>query len=222
MAIPKKVADTKLSDADESVASSSQSLCLTCGLCCDGTLFWGLPLKPDDDVTPLKAIDINIVSDNDLTILKLPCAAHKNCTCTVYANRPQACRTYKCKLLKRLERDDTSWQSALEIINKVKSLKNEMNALAFAASTTAQSGEEIILLMKRCQIDPSIGTKKQDYAHVLLKFGELQIYLDRFFREEATFAPASPDRSPATPCKDSTTGTVEGMAHLRPSDPSLR
>ena len=76
--------------------------------------------------------------------------------------------------------------------------------------------------MKRCQTDPSIGTTKQDYAHVLLKFGELQIYLDRFFREEAMFAPASPDRSPATPRQDSTTGAVEGMAHLRPSDAALR
>ena len=222
MAIPKKVADIKLgSDADESVVSSSQSLCLRCGLCCDGTFISGVPLKPDDEVAPLKAVGINIVSDNDLTVLKLPCAAHKNCTCTVYANRPQVCRTYKCKLLKKFERDDISQQSALEIINKVKSLKNEMNALAFAASTTAQSGEEIILLMKRCQTDPGIGTTKQDYAHVLLKFGELQIYLDRFFREEAMFAPASPDRSPAAPRQDSTTGTVEGMAHLRPNDAAL-
>ena len=62
-----------------------------------------------------------------------------------------------------LEQDETSQQSALEIINKVKSLKNEMNALAFAASATAKSGEEIILLMKRCQIDQSIGTTKQGY-----------------------------------------------------------
>ena len=75
--------------------------------------------------------------------------------------------------------------------------------------------------MKRCQTDPGIGTTKQDYAHVLLKFGELQIYLDRFFREEAMFAPASPDRSPAAPRQDSTTGTVEGMAHLRPNDAAL-
>lgn len=186
--------------------SSSQSLCLRCGLCCDGTFISGVPLKPDDEVAPLKAVGMNIVSDKDLTVIKLPCAAHKNCTCTVYANRPQVCRTYKCKLLERLERDDVSQQSALEIINKVKSLKNEMNALAVAASTTAQSGEEILLLMKRCQTDPSIGTTKQDYAHVLLKFGELQIYLDRFFRDEALFAPASP---PAASRQDSTTSTAE-------------
>ena len=219
MAIPKQVADIKLSDP-KSVVSSSQSLCLTCGLCCDGTLFWGMPLVPDDDVTPLEAVGINIVSDNDLTVLKQPCAAHKNCTCVVYANRPQRCRTFNCKLLKRFEREDVSQQSALEIINKMKSLKNEMNELALAASTTAQSGEEILSLMKRCQADPSVGATKQDY--VLLKFGELQIYLDRFFREEAMFAPASPDRSSAAPRQDSTTGTVEGIAHLPPSDAALR
>jgi hypothetical protein len=220
MAIPKKVAELGL-DADDSMVSSSESLCLTCGLCCDGTLFWGVPLEPDDDVTPLKAVGINIVSDNDLTLLKLPCAAHKNCTCAVYENRPQRCRTFKCKLLKRFERDDISQQSALGIISKMKSFKNEMNELALAASTTAQSGEEILLLMKRCQTDPSIGATKQDYAHVLLKFGELQIYLDRFFREEAMFAPASLDRSPA-PHQDSATGTVEDISYLRPSDSALR
>jgi uncharacterized protein len=218
MAIP---TDIKLeSDANEGVVSSSQSLCLTCGLCCDGTLFYGVLLKSDDDVTPLKAAGINIVSDNASTLLQLPCAAHKNCTCTVYENRPQGCRTYKCELLKRFERDDISQQSALEIINKIKSLKNEMNALALAASTTAQSGEEIKLLLNRCQTDPSIGAARQDYAHVLLKFGELQIYLDRFFREEAMFAPASLDRSPAAPLQDST--TLEGMAHLRPRGAALR
>ena len=97
-----------------------------------------------------------------------------------------------------------------------------MNELASAASTTAQSGEEILLLMKRCQTDPSIGATTQDYARVLLKFGELQIYLDRYFRDEAMFAPALLGRSPAGPGQDSTTGTVEGMAHLRPSDPALR
>ena len=204
------------------MVSPSQSLCLKCGLCCDGTFLSGVPLKPDDEFGPLKAIGINIISENDLTVFKLPCAALKNCACAVYANRPQRCRTFKCELLKRFERDDISEQSALEIINKVKSLKKEMNALAFAASTTAQSGEEIILLMKKCQTDPNIGTRKQDYAYVLLKFGELQVYLDRFFREEAMFAPAPLDRPPAAPLQDLTTGTDQGMTPLRPRDAAPR
>jgi hypothetical protein len=197
------VADIKFgSDADKSAVSPSQSLCLTCGLCCDGTLFWGVPLTPNDEITSLKAVGINIVSDNTSTILKLPCAAHKNCTCTVYANRPQECRTFKCKLLKRFERNEISQQSALDSINKMKSLKNAVKALALAASTSARSGEEIIMLMKKCQMDPA-GPTTQHYAQVLLKFGELQMYLDRFFRDEAMFAPARLDRSPAAPSQNS-------------------
>ena len=193
MATSKKVADIKLGpDADGSMASSSQSLCLTCGLCCDGSIFSSVRLKPDDEITPLKAVGINIVSDSESNAFKQPCAAHKNCTCTVYANRPQECRRYKCELLKRFERDDISHEAALEIINKMISLKNEVKALALAASTNTQSAEEIIVLMKRCWRDPSIGATKQGYAHVFLKFVTLQIYLDRFFREEAMFAPASP------------------------------
>src|SRR6266513_1567815 len=106
--------------------SSSQSLCLTCGLCCDGTLFSSVRLKPDDEIIPLKTVGINVVSDSDPNIFKLPCAAHKNCTCVVYANRPQDCRTYKCELLKRFERGEMPHEAALEIINKVVCLKNEV------------------------------------------------------------------------------------------------
>ena len=185
METSRKVADTKLHpEADGSIDSSSQSLCLTCGLCCDGTLFSYVPLLPDDATTPLKAVGINIVSDTDVDIFNQPCAAHKNCTCTVYANRPQKCRTYRCELQKRFERGDISHEPALGIIYKVVSLKNEVKALALAASTNMQSAEEVIFLMKRWLADPSIGATKQSYAHVFLKFVTLQIYLDRFFRKK--------------------------------------
>jgi Fe-S-cluster containining protein len=169
------------------MASLSQSLCLTCGLCCDGTIFSSVPLNPDDEISPLETVGIDIVLDSDANrSFKLPCAAHKNCTCTVYANRPRVCRVYKCELLKRFERDEIPHEAALEIINKVVSLKNEVNALALAASTNIQSKEEVTLLMKRWWGKPSIGATKQSYADVFLKFGALQIYLDRFFRKKPT------------------------------------
>jgi hypothetical protein len=188
MAPSNKVADTELRpEAAASMASSSQSLCLACGLCCDGTIFSSVPLKPSDDITPLKTVGIDIVSDSDANrLFTLPCAAHKNCTCTVYANRPQLCRTYKCKLLKRFERNEIPHEAALRIINKIVSLKNEVSALALAASTNIQSKEEVTLLMKRWWGMSSIGTANQNYADVFLKFGALQIYLDRFVRENST------------------------------------
>jgi hypothetical protein len=196
MATSKNVADIKLHpDADGSMDSSSQSLCLTCGLCCDGAIFSCVKLKPDDEITPLKAVGINIYSDSDANMFKLPCAAHKNCTCTVYANRPKDCRLYKCELLKRFERDDISHEAALEIINKVVSLNNEVNALALAASINTQFKEEVTLLEKRWLGEPpSIGdgATKQGHAHDFLKFGALQVYLDRFFREKPAVQAVAP------------------------------
>jgi uncharacterized protein len=172
--------------------SSSQSLCLTCGLCCDGTLFPYVRLLPDDEITPLKAIGVNIISESGLNIFKQPCAAHKNCTCIVYANRPQKCRRYKCELLKRFERGDILYTAALEIITMAVSLKNDVKALVLAASTNMQSVEEVTLLMERRLVDPSIGVTKQGYAHLFLKFVTLQIYLDRFFRKKPIVQAVAP------------------------------
>jgi hypothetical protein len=136
-------------------------------------------------------------------MFKLPCAAHKNCICTVYANRPKNCRLYKCELLKRFERGDISHEAALEIINKVVSLKNEVNALALAASINTQSKEEVTLLEKRWLGNPSIGATKQGLARDFLKFGALQIYLDRFFREKPAVQTVAPSSESAPPSKSS-------------------
>jgi len=204
MATSKKVADLQLrSNTDGSMDSSPQSLCLSCGLCCDGTLFSSVPLKQDDEITPLKTVGINIVSDSDSNSFKLPCAAHQNRTCIVYANRPLSCKTYKCELLKRFERDDISHEAALKLINKIVSLKNEVKAFAVAASTDMQSAEEVTLLMRKCMEKPSIGATKQGYADVFVKFGALQIYLDRYFRQRLSSNYSSTFSESVAPLKSS-------------------
>jgi uncharacterized protein len=156
--------------------SSSQSLCLTCGLCCDGTLFSFVPLKPDDEIAALETVGINIVSGSVPNIFKQPCAALRACTCIVYENRPENCRTYKCELLKRFERDDISYDAALKIIKKAVSLKNQVRALAVAASTSTQRSEEVQVLIKLA----------------------LQIHLDRFFREKPIIQAVAPGTAKAS------------------------
>jgi hypothetical protein len=198
MAISKKIADIKSRGAGGCMVSSSQSLCLQCGLCCDGTIFSTVQLKPHDELAPLKAAGANIFWENGANVFKLPCAAYQKCTCTVYANRPQDCREYKCQLLKRFERDEITEAAALEIIKKALSLKDELNALALAASTSIQSKEGLSITNKMLSIKREVETsalagsaqsknkallmKKKDYAQLFLKFGVLQVYVDKFFR----------------------------------------
>src|SRR5262249_6463173 len=137
----------------DSMDSSSQSLCLRCGLCCDGTLFSYVPLKPGDEISPLKRAGINFRSDSDLKRIKQPCAGHKNCVCIVYDSRPQTCREYRCELLKKFEQNDILYEDAVRIINNAVSLKNELNAAALAVSTNTESVQEVLLLVKKWSDD---------------------------------------------------------------------
>jgi hypothetical protein len=81
---------------------AAQSLCMACGLCCDGTLFAHVKLKLDDDIDILTAFGIQIISEATPPKFKQRCAAYKNCSCSIYPARPP-CRTFRCLLLKQFE-----------------------------------------------------------------------------------------------------------------------
>ena len=83
------------------MTSRIQDLCLSCGLCCDGSLFWAVPVERDEEVpAPLDA-------DGRL---RQPCACFDG-ACTIYADRPAACRTFDCRVLQtvRAGRWDHAW-----------------------------------------------------------------------------------------------------------------
>jgi len=81
------------------VTSRAEDLCLSCGLCCDGSLFWAVPVEEGESVpAPL---------DPD-GWLRQPCTCF-NGTCTIYSDRPAACRTFDCRVLQIVQaghRDD--------------------------------------------------------------------------------------------------------------------
>jgi uncharacterized protein len=87
-----------------SEASHLERLCLSCGLCCDGTLFKDVELQTGDDVSRLKAIGLPIrplrAGASNLKFSQ-PCVAlGVDCRCGVYAERPVYCRRFECGLFK--------------------------------------------------------------------------------------------------------------------------
>ncbi|MGF1445380.1 MAG: YkgJ family cysteine cluster protein [Pikeienuella sp.] len=82
-------------------ASPAEALCLSCGLCCDGSLFWAVPVGAGETVpTPLDAEGR----------LRQPCACFDG-ACTIYAQRPAACRSFDCRVLQTVQagRRDIAW-----------------------------------------------------------------------------------------------------------------
>lgn len=164
------------------MGSSSQSLCLACGLCCDGTLFPWTELPSADEANAARAAGLNVVPHRGRNVFLQPCPAYRDCVCTVYANRPPNCREFRCELLKNLEQGDISQEAAQQIVANTVAARNAVLELAGAPSV---NHPPLRALIRTC-----IKSRKERAAHARLFFNfiVLQKNLDRFFRKHARFS----------------------------------
>lgn len=99
---------------------ASSALCLTCGLCCDGTLFGNVELQLGDDVDDLRRLGLD-VSTRGKPKFPQPCSAlQADCQCGVYAERPQQCRAFECALLQSVKAGRVSVAAAGQIIRRTR------------------------------------------------------------------------------------------------------
>jgi Fe-S-cluster containining protein len=94
------------------------TLCQRCGLCCDGSLFTSVPLR-GAEVTDMRRLSLPVVDRTDGSPgLAQRCAALEGRCCTVYAERPEACRRYRCHLLIALSEGEVSLDEALAVVDE--------------------------------------------------------------------------------------------------------
>ena len=97
--------------------NDSLNICLSCGICCDGTLIGFVQLDPEE-VPAVRAI-MDIEEENGNGFFLHPCK--KFCDgCTVYSNRPKQCASFECGLLKSVEKKELEFNSAVDMVKVVK------------------------------------------------------------------------------------------------------
>jgi hypothetical protein len=151
----------------------SNSLCLECGLCCNGVIFADVQLRPQDNPARLRVLGLAFVqkSKTGAEKFKQPCAAFAGCECKIYSNRPTYCREFECLLLKSVKAGQTkpaeavrTIRSALQRVRKVKSL---LQQLGDADDTVALSKR-----FRRLQRKLESGALDKETADI---FGELTL-----------------------------------------------
>lgn len=100
--------------------SDPLNICLACGLCCDGTLIGHVQLEQEEIPTLKKLMDVEDENGNGFFLQ--PCSKYCN-GCTIYSKRPKQCDSFNCDLLKSVEQNELSFDSALETVNAVKEMK---------------------------------------------------------------------------------------------------
>ena len=100
--------------------NDSLNICLSCGLCCDGTLIGYVKLG-SEELPALREL-LNIEEEGGKGFFLQPCKSYCD-GCTIYSNRPKQCDNFKCGLLKSVEQKELSFDTALERINAVSQKK---------------------------------------------------------------------------------------------------
>lgn len=99
-------------------------ICLSCGLCCDGTLFGATDIDQDDARVALEQSHAIFLTDGSVVRAQQPCPALYQGSCSIYEQRPSVCRSFECALLIQVTNGRTSEQEALDIIAATKALRD--------------------------------------------------------------------------------------------------
>src|SRR5690349_16946837 len=95
------------------------SLCLSCGLCCQGLLHHLVPLD-DDELERAARLRLPLYESPLYQAFRLPCPRLADRRCTVYPERPRTCATYRCDVLQAYGRGEIDEPTALSRIDRVR------------------------------------------------------------------------------------------------------
>ena len=97
----------------------THTLCLACGLCCNGVLFADVRPEPGDP-SPLFAGRRRVAQ---------PCPAFSagDCTCAIYPDHPVRCRQFECRQLLAVRAGETTVPQALRKIRRARQLARKLD-----------------------------------------------------------------------------------------------
>jgi uncharacterized protein len=106
------------------------SVCVGCGLCCDGTLFSHLGVIDESDLgRPLAALGVTVIVEADPPVFELPCPAFDGCACSIYSlQRPTACGWFECDLSTAVTSGRMASAEARSVIVETRALRERVRA----------------------------------------------------------------------------------------------
>jgi Fe-S-cluster containining protein len=156
--------------------AASSLLCLECGLCCQGILHGSVKIR-SDEVPAVRRLGLPIVETEEGPTFPQPCLCYRNDRCTVYAERPSACRAFRCKLLKAYEAGAVSWDESMRQVRQAREL---------VASLHRRLGPESVTtgLWPRLQGEEGLATAP-DNSGLLLDVASLLVISQTHFHDRA-------------------------------------
>jgi len=166
-----------------------QSICVSCGFCCDGTLFLHAHLNEGErGHLPVK-IEQACFTEEKKDYFMLPCLYFSG-KCTIYdKKKADVCSDYRCQLLKDFAQGKITLKDALETVRVAIQLRKEI--LTEARKVTGQA--EIVFrqllswLGKKQKLAGADLKLSDDLEILLVKCNIFEALLIRHFRSAEEF-----------------------------------
>lgn len=156
------------------------SICIGCGLCCDGTLHGYTGINPGEE-RAVAAVDLVIEEEGGKRIFRQPCP-HFSCgKCRVYSDRPPVCSTYSCALLERVDAGSITPDEGRARIFIASKLRSAVVAAAPEATTPAR--RSALARQLKSELSSLTGEEHARAARLLLDLAALDHVLTRSFRK---------------------------------------
>jgi hypothetical protein len=137
-----------------------QAICISCGLCCDGTLFQHAHLNAGErDGLPEKMRSAWF-SEGEKEYFRLPCGYFGG-KCTIYdKHKANVCSSYRCQLLRDFAEGKVLLDEALEVVKDACKTRDEL--LAEYRRITGFEGK---LFFRLVQDELAKAGEKEDLPH---------------------------------------------------------
>jgi hypothetical protein len=175
---------------DQAASADEQSICVTCGFCCDGTLFLHAHLNAGERGCLPRKIEENSISEEGKDFFRLPCHYFSD-RCTIYdSKRADVCSSYRCQLLKDFEDDKIRLADALMIVQEAREIRAELFE-KFKLITGNKDGiyfrqilRELGRIQERCPADDPL---KMEYDILQVRCNIFEALLIKHIRSAGDF-----------------------------------
>jgi hypothetical protein len=169
--------------------SQASTLCVGCGLCCNGVLFTNARAEPGE-VPRMRELGLEVEKVGERLQFRQPCPQHHDGQCGIYSDRFLKCRTFRCALLKRLDSGETTLADAQAIVGQARAMLGRVAGLDPAAAQYRVRAEQ------RASA-PAVGNSEESVLRrrLLIEGLALDLFFDRKFRNKKAVA-MEPARKP--------------------------
>ena len=107
------------------------TICVQCGMCCDGTLFNRAKIKHKEDEQLAQSIGLTTFLDHKgQSFFRLPCHHFTGC-CSIYQQgRPHICGAFLCEPLKSVQKGEMEFEKAEQKVQLAIKLRDEVRSIS--------------------------------------------------------------------------------------------